>query len=227
MENSGIYLIRNLITQHLYIGSAKNLKKRRREHFNALLRNKHHSQFLQRSYNKHGISNFVFDVLEYCNGEELIKREQHFIDVLNPRYNMCRIAGNTLGTKRSEETKLKLSISHLGKVPWNKGIPATKEQKKKQSNLLKGRPSPMKGKKWSNASRKRASDSHKGKPANNKTPILQFDLNNNFIAEFDSLTEAQLLTNTKGIYQVLSGRCKTANNFIWKRKSQQPLLPTQ
>jgi group I intron endonuclease len=44
-----------------------------------------------------------------------------------------------LGKKASEETRKKLSASHIGKSSWNKGIPTSVETKKKQSQSLKGK----------------------------------------------------------------------------------------
>jgi group I intron endonuclease len=44
----------------------------------------------------------------------LIQREQYYIDLLNPEYNICKIAGSNLGFKHSEITKEKLSISKKG-----------------------------------------------------------------------------------------------------------------
>lgn len=223
MENSGIYCIRNLSTNEIYVGSSSNLKKRKREHFNYLKNGVHHSRYLQRSYNKTGSYNFVFSVLENCNIDMLIIREQHYIDTLNPRYNICRIAGNTIGCKRTEDTKKKLSLSHLGQKAWNKGIPRTEAEKKTQSDKLKGRPSGVKGKKWSKESRERVSKERIGRPAKNKIEIHQYDKNGKYIASFSSITEAQLITNTKGICQVLTGRCKTANNFIWSKTKTESL----
>jgi len=33
---------------------------------------------------KHGYANFKLEILEYCAPEECIKREQYYIDTLNP-----------------------------------------------------------------------------------------------------------------------------------------------
>ncbi len=51
-------------------------------------------------------------------------------------------------------------------------------------------------------------------------PVLQFDLNNNFINEFRSCKEAALEINCSGsnIEQVCSGRNKTAKGYKWKYK---------
>src|SRR6186713_1768567 len=44
--------------------------------------------------------------------------------------------GNS-GKKRSQETLLKLRLSHLGQKAWNKGIPCRPETKRKLSEILK------------------------------------------------------------------------------------------
>lgn len=41
---------------------------------------------------KHGYNAFTLDILEYCEKEELITREQYYIDKLSPSYNILKIA---------------------------------------------------------------------------------------------------------------------------------------
>lgn len=54
------------------------------------------------------------EILEYCDRENILKREQYYIDKLNPEYNLYKIAGSPLGRKPSEATKLKISKSLTG-----------------------------------------------------------------------------------------------------------------
>jgi hypothetical protein len=51
-------------------------------------------------------------------------------------------------------------------------------------------------------------------------PVIQFDLNNNFIAEYESMEQAAKLTNSNssGIYYCCIGKYKYSNNFIWRNK---------
>lgn len=56
---------------------------------------------------KYGYSNFSLDVIEYCESDKLISREQYYIDLLKPEYNILKIAGSRLGSKHSPETLLK------------------------------------------------------------------------------------------------------------------------
>ena len=52
-------------------------------------------------------SNFYLEILEYCNKESLINKEQYYIDIFMPEYNICKKAGSMLGFKHSSKTLLK------------------------------------------------------------------------------------------------------------------------
>ena len=109
---SGIYTIVNLVNQHMYIGSAVNLRRRKNEHFKDLEAGKHNNAHLQSAYVLYGPSAFQFHILEYVhNAEDLLSKEQHYIDTFNPEYNIARIAGSTLGLIYSDEAKAKLSAA--------------------------------------------------------------------------------------------------------------------
>lgn len=124
MKKSGIYKIINSINGKIYIGSAVCIKERWRCHKKDLLKNKHHSQKLQRAYNKYGIDTFKWEIIEFIeNKDDLIKREQFWLDNLlfankndimfnNLGYNICRIAGSSLGRICSNETKTKIGIAN-------------------------------------------------------------------------------------------------------------------
>lgn len=102
----------------------------------------------------------------------------------------------------SPERGLKISKSRLGKPMTHKGKPFSKEHKDKiklTREFLKSRPNI-----WS------------------ILPVLQYDLNGNFIQEFKSQTEATLSVNAKGdgVGACCRGRQKTAYNYIWKFKNK-------
>lgn len=64
---SYIYFIRNIITEDIYIGSTNNYTIRFNEHRRQLRKNTHHSAILQNSYNKHGLDNFEFTIVDSCD----------------------------------------------------------------------------------------------------------------------------------------------------------------
>ncbi len=111
MARTGIYMIKNEINGKFYIGSAVNIERRWNEHKSLLNRNIHSSPKLQNSWNKNGKDKFFFEIIQYCEKEELIKNEQYWINLLTPEYNILKIAGSSLGYKQTKESNIKRSIS--------------------------------------------------------------------------------------------------------------------
>lgn len=105
---TGIYQILNKINGKSYIGSAVNFIKRYGSHRWQLNNNRHGNIHLQRAFNKYGADAFEFIVLEYCQKEKLLEREQFWLYYLKPSYNVRPIAGNQLGFKHRPESILKM-----------------------------------------------------------------------------------------------------------------------
>ena len=137
LNQSGVYQIVNIINGKCYIGSAVCFRKRWNNHKLALKKNKHHSPYLQASWNKHGEENFKFEILLTCSKEELIFKEQQQINWYRPAYNICKVAGSKLGQKQSKETRRKISEKAKGNTRWL-GKRHTEESKIKQSQVQKG-----------------------------------------------------------------------------------------
>lgn len=99
-----------------YIGSAINLKRRLHEHWSALRRGVHHSRFLQRAVNKHGLENLKVQVL--LDGIEpalLLPEEQKFIDAHKGQlYNCSPTAGSRLGCKDTPAETARKRAAWLG-----------------------------------------------------------------------------------------------------------------
>lgn len=104
----GIYQISN--TSGKYIGSTgRSFKRRLQDHIEHLRNNKHHSRYMQHSFNKYGEKSLSISILEEMSDtEKLIEREQYWMDLLQPEFNSCPIAGSNLGIKHSDEVKEKL-----------------------------------------------------------------------------------------------------------------------
>ena len=113
LTKSGIYKIENMVTGECYVGSAVNMNGRKRQHLHHLRQGKHHSPYLQRSYNKHGEEAFVFSILEECAREVLTERETYWIRKLKPKYNGNTVTATRLGMTTSELTKEKLREYNL------------------------------------------------------------------------------------------------------------------
>lgn len=149
---SGVYQITNRIDGRKYIGSAQNFSARWAKHSYDLRNGKHHSKFMQRCFDKYGEDAFAFEVLLYCDKENVLMYEQILLDAVRPEYNMHKSAFSSMGRVTSQETKLKLKAAITGKTRSN-------ETRKRMSEAWKHRnPVPP----ISEETRKKMSDSQKG-----------------------------------------------------------------
>lgn len=148
---SGIYLIQHIASKKAYVGSTKDLGHRRSEHFTTLERGCHKNRHLQRAFAKYGRKAFRFLVLEECERERLIEREQYWIDFYQSAdkrhgYNLNPLAGRSTP---SEETRLLIGEKSRGRVPSketcqriakaNRGKKRSEETKRKLSKSATGR----------------------------------------------------------------------------------------
>ncbi|UYZ01833.1 hypothetical protein OJ967_27730 (plasmid) [Peribacillus frigoritolerans] len=62
---------------------------------------------------KYGYSNFSLEILEYCDRSDTLSREQYYLDLCKPGYNILKIAGSNLGYIHSENTLAKMRESRL------------------------------------------------------------------------------------------------------------------
>lgn len=121
-KSSGVYIIRCLANDKIYIGSTKNLRRRWYLHRWQLDRSKHDNPHLQRAWNKYGAAAFVFEVLELVMPRLLLEREQHWLDEFKPYrpeigFNIgIRANSGAAGREPSEETRRKISAANSGKV---------------------------------------------------------------------------------------------------------------
>jgi group I intron endonuclease len=90
-NKSGIYRFNNLITGKSYVGSSINLGSRLSIYYSEkamLAKVKTRTSIIYSALLKHGYSKFTLDIIEYCILSVLISREEYYIDVLKPEYNI-------------------------------------------------------------------------------------------------------------------------------------------
>ena len=113
---AGIYMWTNTVNGKRYIGSSVDLSKRFRKYFStSYLEDFEDIMLIYKALLAHGFDNFKLEILEYCKPSELIEREQYYIDLLNPEYNILKVAGSSLGVKRKRETILKIRAAALNR----------------------------------------------------------------------------------------------------------------
>lgn len=186
--SGGIYAIEHLASGRLYVGSTVHFRHRWNHHKMELRRGNHANQHLQRAWVKYGEIAFRFIPLE-TTGNEIRAREQWWLDYLMPfgqrGFNVCRSAGTVYGTKRTEETKRRMSIAQRAR-DW----PPSAEtlEKNRQAHL---------GLKHTDATRAKMSASRKGKPLGPKTPAAIAALRASFTPEVRAkISAAQIARNS-------------------------------
>ncbi len=128
LKVSGIYCITNIITNKIYIGSSKNIYHRLKRHYSELCRGIHANIILQNSFKKHGKESFNVFILEEVAFENLLIKEQEYIDKYNPAYNITK---QVIRNIPSSESRLKTSntLKKLNKLGLIK--PPSHDNKKK------------------------------------------------------------------------------------------------
>ena len=96
---SGVYKIKCIVDDKIYIGSSMNIEKRWDTHIKSLRANKHRNPHLQNSFNKYGEKSFIFGIIEYCNLDDILIREQFYLDLYRP-YDRYRGFNNCKKTYR-------------------------------------------------------------------------------------------------------------------------------
>lgn len=117
---SGIYKIINKIDGKYYVGSSQNIKHRWERHRSNLKKNKHWNRHLQNAYNKYGIDNFEYVIVEYITDiNKLLTIEQTYLDECknNPDNNYM-IVYDATAPMRGRKAYWNIK----GRIPWNKGI---------------------------------------------------------------------------------------------------------
>jgi group I intron endonuclease len=241
MVKSGVYRIKNIIDNKVYIGSAINIKRRWCRHRQMLNERIHHCNYLQNAWNKYNSENFIFEIIEEIKDKtNLLQREQYYLDNIQDKYNTNPTAGNRLGVKQTlTETKKRVNTRRNNGKPWvseqqrrkmklralgNKyhlNKPHTEETKKLLSLKKKEQCSKpewrehMRQINLGNTNRKGKKTSEEGLNKLRK-PVVQKDFNGNVIETYKGVLEATKTTGITGIANCLTGRSKSAGKYKWE-----------
>jgi group I intron endonuclease len=141
MAICGIYVIVNMTTGQAYRGRSTTIEFRFECHIDSLRKRIHINPRLQRSWNKYGEEAFVFAICEECDLEDIVEREQWYLDNeirwgwdynINPRAESPPRFGDQ-SPERQEEIRKKHSDSHKGK----KRPPISEEHRRRISEAIK------------------------------------------------------------------------------------------
>lgn len=159
------------------MGSAVDLTKRLRNYFNiSYLTERKDIMIIYKALLVHGFENFTLEILEYCEPSVLIEREQYYIDLLSPEYNILKIAGSRLGAKHTLEAIAKIKAGALNRS--EEAIAKNREHIDKLNSSLEHK---------EHLTRLNTSSEHIAKTAN---PVVVFNTLSKESCEFRSITQA-------------------------------------
>ena len=174
---SGIYMLTNKLTGDIYVGQSIDLRKRFLNYFNLSYLSRRNELIICRAIIKYGYSNFSLTILEYCDKCDLDIREQHYFDVLNPKYNIQKIAGgSSKGLILSEETKNKISKAlkgfEVGETAYWYGRTMSDTTREIMSSNRKGELNPLYGKSHSEETKELMREKALGRKYSEETKLL-------------------------------------------------------
>lgn len=169
---------------------------------------------------KYGYFNFQLEILEYCSKEFVINREQYYIDLFKPTYNLNYTAGSRLGSSHSEATKEKMSNSVKGRklTEHTKNLLSLANKGINNANFGKRHSAETKalislaklGKSFLSESIKDKMSAEKG------MSIKVLDLDTNLVSVYTSITRAAKAMGVK--HPSLSKRLKETQGYIVVKK---------
>lgn len=125
---SGIYLIRNLINQKIYVGQSKDIKRRWQEHLRSGQPEKYNIKSTRDSktpihlaMQKYGVDNFTINILETCRIEQLNEREIYWIACLcannsSVGYNITSGGQANFALAKEQHSQAKLTQSQVNEI---------------------------------------------------------------------------------------------------------------
>lgn len=164
---SGVYKITNLITGKYYVGSSYHCKERWKEHLKELKGGYHKNKHLLNSFQKYREENFKFEIIHSLPEKEAREKEQWYIDnFYDDMYNISKLAGG--GDLISYHPDRENIIFRMTESVKQRYEVMSESDKEKQWGYLKTKGNPMQGRRHTEESRKKMSQSSVGKPSPNK-----------------------------------------------------------
>jgi group I intron endonuclease len=197
-QTSAIYIITCIVNNKHYIGKSVHYLHRIGQHKIALKENKHHSYHLQKAYNKYGIDNFIFEILEEYPKNVLNSMEKYWINLLdtcNRSYGYNILNPNGHGGYISDViTKDKIKISRLGKK-----LSETTKQKLREINLGKPLSSEVFKNLLESGKKYRETEKFKQDIVNRKAklavPVILYNYKLHTWNKYESMTDAATIIN--------------------------------
>ena len=240
LNKCGIYCIRNIVNNKVYIGKSKNIYTRMMQHvYNLQVKSKDENRHLIHAWHKYGKENFEYFVLEYLPVDDQLvaDRELYWMEQYNSTnrkfgYNLRKDSKTKMIVH--EETKDLLRESVKGENNPNYNHKWSDEQKKRMSEIKKQcykngtqkyipenakKGLAVRAKRWEENPELKNQMREKVKKAITKYKIYQYDKNTNeLIKVWDYIADIIKENPTykrHNIYAVCSGEKKSMYGYKW------------
>ncbi len=214
LKKTGIYCIKNLINNKVYIGKSINIYERIRNHINRLNKESiDENRHLIKSWKKYGRDNFQYIVLEYLETDENLLKERELywmkkLNSLNREFGYNLREDTSTNCIVSKETRELQSINRLQKYKDNPDLLI------KMSEVTK--------KFWKENPDKLKIMSEKVKILITKYYINQYDKNTKELVKVWNNISDIIKENPNykkhNIYAVCSGEKPTMYGYIWEKR---------
>lgn len=237
----GIYCIQNIVNNKVYIGKAKNIYTRMKQHvYNLDKKSKDENRHLISAWHKYGDWNFKCFIVEKLESDEQLLKDRELYWIREYKsinrqfgYNL-RLDSETKMIVHEETKKLK-SIISKGKNNPNYGHKWSEEKKKKMSDLRKQQYKDgickvnleaskkgveIRNKIWIEHPELKDKMREKVRKATTKFQIYQYDKQDNLITIWDCVHDIIIANPTykqHNIYAVCSGEKPTMYGYKWKK----------
>lgn len=207
---SGIYKITSKSNNKFYIGSSKNTNERWKRHIRDLRNGRHINQHLQRCYDKYGESDLLFEVIEFCDENELLIKEQYYLDFLKAyeigfNIGKCASGGDNLTNNPNRQVIIEKIRNTI-----KENIKNMSEKERKERWGKYGEENPNFGNKWSDEMKRKNSIRNKGIEPINKGK-----------SNFELLGEERAKEISKKLSEYASNRKGEKNPFYNKKHTKE------
>ncbi len=133
----GVYFIKNIVNNKVYIGCSINIKNRFKKHKTELNTKVHGNKSLIEDWHAYGKDAFIFELIEECEEKSMTEREAYYMSEYNSLdsnfgYNMT-VRNNNFSVSCSNEYREAQSKRMKGKCPSN--LASAQELRRKSVNF--------------------------------------------------------------------------------------------
>ena len=201
---AGVYCWYNNVNGNFYIGSAVNLNPRINDYFQEWYLREKNNLIIVRALTHYKMDSFSLLILEVTDKDNVLNREQYYLDEFKPVYNILTKVYNSLGFTHTEESIEKIRQKAVGRTQSLEVRKRMSENRKGYNNSFYGKTHTLE-----NIAKMRE-----------RALSRTFDPKPGFKVEVEDLK-----TNTKTIYKSMQDCAKSLNSHLssllrWEKRER-------